>query len=42
MRLKLFSADYWVIDSGLEAKTENIPIEDVAGLLSPTVLENCP
>jgi hypothetical protein len=42
MRLKLFSADFWVIESGLEAITEKIPIEDVAALLSPSVLENCP
>jgi len=42
MRLKLFSADFWVIESGIEALTENIPIENVAALLSPTVLENCP
>jgi hypothetical protein len=42
MRLKLFSADFWVIDGGLESITDNIPIEDVAALLSQSVLENCP
>jgi hypothetical protein len=40
--MRLFDSSFWVIEKNIESSTENIPLEEVQGFVSESVLENCP